>query len=685
MWIKGNYRRIFMDMHLDDWNSEFLSKLDPPKLVAMMKDAGVQQLVVKSRPHTGLAHFPTKIGRMHKGLHGRDYVGEMIDLCHKNNIAVMAYFSQVFDNWAYENHPDWRSVNGEGKTSREYEDYYSISMFRKGRYGIVCPNNEDYRAHCKACLTELTTNYQFESIFLDMPFWPEPCYCPSCRKKYHDATGKDLPRTVNWADPETRHWQALREEWMAEFAALNTSHVKAVRPEVTIEHNMAVVTAPWQFGTTDLVAEQCDYVGGDLYGGYLEQTFICKYYRSLTKALPFVYITSRCDPDLSYHTTTKSEEELLLHAVTALVHDGAFSICDGMNPVGTMCGNVYSGVIKNVFAKTAPYEKYVGGELRTNVAIWFSSRSKYDLSEEGNPVCPDTYLDRQKKEFIQNPLRMAQILREENIPFNVIPGKKLNKTEDDLLVIPNVVNIRDEELKDIEGFLKAGGNIYISGHLGHPRLLELLEAESAGRTDHNVTYMRPTAAGKRFFPDFDDVSPLAVQSKMELLKLRGDYELLATIVLPYTMTGKREFSAIHSNPPGIATDWPAAIIKKTGGGKIFWAASPIESSKPYLARKAVGRIVRELCGKMHFSSNAPSFVEILNWVKDGRVYFAAINQQEASPMASMSGIEISVPYKISKAKLLERNDSLTVRHTAAGSVICLPQLDIFHFLEAEKE
>ena len=100
----------------------------------------------------------------------------------------MAYFSQIFDNWAYENHPDWRAVNGEGKTSREYEDYYSITMFRKGRYGIVCPNNEDYRAYCKACLTELTTNYQFESIFLDMPFWPEPCYCPSCRKKYFDAT-----------------------------------------------------------------------------------------------------------------------------------------------------------------------------------------------------------------------------------------------------------------------------------------------------------------------------------------------------------------------------------------------------------------------------------------------------------------------------------------------------------------
>ena len=28
MWIKGNYRRNLMDMHIDDWNPEFLSKIN---------------------------------------------------------------------------------------------------------------------------------------------------------------------------------------------------------------------------------------------------------------------------------------------------------------------------------------------------------------------------------------------------------------------------------------------------------------------------------------------------------------------------------------------------------------------------------------------------------------------------------------------------------------------------------
>lgn len=42
MWIKGNYRRNLMDMHIDDWNPEFLSKINVKEYVEALKDAGVQ-------------------------------------------------------------------------------------------------------------------------------------------------------------------------------------------------------------------------------------------------------------------------------------------------------------------------------------------------------------------------------------------------------------------------------------------------------------------------------------------------------------------------------------------------------------------------------------------------------------------------------------------------------------------
>ena len=39
MWIEGNYRRNLMDMHIDDWNEEFLSKIDVDEYVDALKDA----------------------------------------------------------------------------------------------------------------------------------------------------------------------------------------------------------------------------------------------------------------------------------------------------------------------------------------------------------------------------------------------------------------------------------------------------------------------------------------------------------------------------------------------------------------------------------------------------------------------------------------------------------------------
>ncbi|MDE6318628.1 MAG: family 10 glycosylhydrolase, partial [Lachnospiraceae bacterium] len=317
MWIEGNYRRNLMDMHIDDWNPAFLSRLNVDEYVDALKDAGIQAAMVKARPHTGLAYYPTRIGRMHKGLNGFDFFGTMVKKCHENGIAVVAYFSQIFDNWAYENHPDWRLVTADGRGMQEYR---GTSDFKSGRYGIMCPNNEEYRNYVASCLTEMNEMYDFEGMFLDMTFFPEVCYCASCKKKYKEETGKEIPRTIDWNSQDWFAYVYKRDEWMAEYAKFATACVKKSKPDVTIEHQFSRITGPWVDGSSELLLDAIDCTSGDYYGGFLQQTFINKYYKNVSPYLPFVYHTSRCDPALEYHTTTKTEEELLLHIITALVH-----------------------------------------------------------------------------------------------------------------------------------------------------------------------------------------------------------------------------------------------------------------------------------------------------------------------------------------------------------------------------
>lgn len=678
MWIEGNYRRNLMDMHIDDWNPEFLSRLNVDEYVEALKDAGIQAAMVKGRPHTGLAYYPTRVGRMHKGLKGFDFLGTMVQKCHENGIAVVAYFTQIFDNWAYENHPEWRLVTSDGMGMRELHEKKDM---KTGRYGIVCPNNEGYRAYVKACLTEMNELYDFEGMFLDMTFFPEVCYCPSCRKRYKDETGKELPRKIDWKDPDWLEYAYKRDEWIADYAKFATDCVKKIKPHVTIEHQLSNIAGSWIVADSELLLDAIDCASGDYYGGFLQQTFINKYYKNISPNLPFVYHTSRCDPELAYHTTTKTEEEMLLHVITSLVHNGAFLLVDAINPDGSIVPEVYHGLMKRVYGVTRQYEKYVGGETYRDAAVWFATHAKFDPNETNIDVMEKTF---SPAYYMKSPVAASSVLREYNVPFEVIGTKNIKDEKAKVMILSHVANIRDEEMDEIEAYLAKGGNLLVSGPVGNERLQKLIGIKITGRTEHDFTYMSPTEAGADFFEGFSRLAPLTIDGHQMEAEITDERNLtvLATKTLPYTMTGCCEFSAIHSNPPGIYTEAPCAVLKETGEGKIIWTAAPVEMSRPYMSRKVFFRMVDFLRGEASFTSNAPKFVEVLAWKKDEEDYFAVINQQEESPIAPMYDITIEVKGKADKkAYLLPENTELKTEITGEDSLkIYLPKLEIFHIL-----
>lgn len=674
MWIDGNYRRNLMDMHIDDWNEEFLSKLDPAAYVEALADAGVQAAMVKAKPHTGLCYWPSSIGRMHRGLKDRDFIGDMIRLCHEKGIAVIVYFSQIFDNWAYDNHPDWRVVAPDGKNFREYR---GMGDFRSGRYGIVCPNNPGYRAYVRTNLQELCSRYQFEGMFLDMTFWTEVCTCACCRKRYMEETGRELPRTIDWQDEAWKNFIYRRSVWMADFAEQSTLAIHEINPEITVEHQFSMITSNWVHGSTELLAPHSTYLGGDYYGGYLQQTFINKYYRSVSPRLPFVYHTGRCDPELSYHTTTKTPEQIALHAMTALVHNGAFLLVDAINPDGTFVPEVYHDLMKGVYADTRRYEPYVGGELLSDAAIWFASHAKYDPDETGISLMEKSWGN---TIYMEAPIRMASIMREENIPFSVIGTRNIASYTGKAIALCHIAGIREEEMDALEAYVARGGSLYVSGPVGNPRLEKLLGIHVTGKTEHTFTYMDP-AKGNAELAGFTVQAPLTVDRRQYIAELTADdVEVLATLTLPYTPTGTDQFAAIHSNPPGIHTGRPALTCRKVGSSTLIWSAAPIEVSQPYMTRRTVGRLLRRAIGSPSFTSDAPKFVEVLHWCKGDREFFAALNQQEESPVVPMHDITITVPGCVQAVLLPDKTPLVTRTHDNMTDIL-LPVVHLYAVLE----
>jgi hypothetical protein len=696
-WFQRSYRRNLVDMHIDDWDDSFLSKLDPVTYVEMLKTANVQSTMVYANSHIGYCFWPTKNGQMHQGLRGRDFLGEVIGLCHKEGIDVVVYYTLVFDNWAYDHDPSWRILYDGGIASRDTPVL--------GRYGTVCPNNPGYRAWTEAQVADLCTSYEFEGIYFDMTFWPGVCYCAACKQRYADEVGGDMPMTINWNDPQWVAFQKKREEWLCEFAAFATEIARKHRPGIAVQHNCSTLTAPWLFAATLGLRDHNDFIGGDLYGGFGEQSFICKLYHSISLNQPFEYQTSRCYPSLRDHTTVKSKEMLEVHNYLTLAHGGAFFFIDAIDPVGTLNRRIYE-TMGEIFAQSQHYEPYLGGELCQDVAVYFSLDSKMDFADN------DKYANTVPTAVphLDAALGASRTLRENHIPFGVISGNNLKDTSAyQVIVLPNVLVISEEEAQALRRFVEGGGGLYASGQTDLAHLSDIFGVSIEGVAAETVTYITPTSRGRDLLAGVDPNLPLSIfapsttpgGSIFEPLPASGrqvkarasnEDEVMATLTLPYTDSAdSKKIASIHSNPPGIATDYASVVYRSFGKGNVIWVAAPLEAAVQQPHKDAFANMIRTLASApSSFEADAPAAVEVTLFHQPDRKHYLVnvVNEQELLPPIPVFNIRIRVRMggrRATRATLLPAESPLPFDVKGDYMEVMVPRLDIFQMLLLEYE
>jgi len=138
-WYKKSFRRGLIDMHIEDWNDEFLSQFEPENFLQYIKTANMDAIMLQMQTHVGLCYFPTKTGVMHKAFVGKeDQMKRLVRMCQENGIAVVGYYSLGFNNRTEELHPEWGI--------KEYTEEKESQFVRKERrYGWCCFNNPEYR------------------------------------------------------------------------------------------------------------------------------------------------------------------------------------------------------------------------------------------------------------------------------------------------------------------------------------------------------------------------------------------------------------------------------------------------------------------------------------------------------------------------------------------------------------
>ena len=606
-WYTNRFRRHLCDMHIDDWDDAFLSRFSPEEYLENLKLARINAAMLYFQAHTGLCYYPTQTGRMHRAFEKEPgKMRRLVDLCHEANISVVGYYSLIYNTYEHDRRPEWRMVQKNGRSRRENEHT---------RYGLCCPNHPEYRAFVFAQIAEMLAYFPVEGMFFDMPFWGHVCYCPHCRGRWAREVGGEMP-----LGPDDVRWETVIERlhaWMGEFSQAVAEHTRALAPGVSVELNFAGAVAHDAVGVPgDQVNEACDYTGGDLYGGLYEQSFTCKYYLSASKNPPFEYMRGRFEPNLQKHTTVKPRQELETAALLTSAHHGATLMIDAIDPIGTMDKRVYR-LLGEVFDKSTPYEPYLlEGELAADAAVLYHLPSK-------------AFRRGQNFGHHESAVQAVRTLAQAHVPVAVASYRQMERLgQYPLLVASLLHSLTDAELRSLTDYVFQGGLLYFSGAEEPALLRALLGAENAGFTPHTVTYLAPLPGREALFDGFNQAYPLHFDAQAPCLTgLAPDAEVWARVKLPYTTQNNERFASIHSNPPGVDTEYPAVVFRRLGKGAVLWCAQPLEKEAgPSYARSLLA-LLSALGLKRSLRTDASRIVELVTFRDREGLKISAVRMQ----------------------------------------------------------
>ncbi|MDW7658143.1 MAG: beta-galactosidase trimerization domain-containing protein [Bacillota bacterium] len=654
-WFKHSYWRNLVDMHIPDWNPDFMAHFSPEQYAANMLTAEVDASELYTGNCLGICFWPTKAGHMHAGLKGRDIVGSTLQLLQNENMFTLAYFN-IWSRWAFDTHPDWRLLRINGTNTTQ------LPGGKKSRFGQCCLNSPGYRAYLKAQMEDLANQYDFDGAWIDMLGWfGTVCCCPDCRRRYYDETGREIPETINWFDPDWVLFQRKREAWLADLAHLISSILRTLKPDISITFNCAAWQRGWTDGNTQSFFNESDYLAGDFYGNSLMYSTICKFLNNASQNRPIEFMTSRC-VSLRDHTTTKTSEELEFSAYGSFAHNGAFVFIDAINPDGTMNDKLYADMgalhrkLKKFQIELAPdavllrdvsylfnFESFINPKAN-GISIRDMAEGKYAETISGSP--------RAKM------MNISKLMIADHLAFDLTCLKQLDEAaqESQLIVVPNQYVMLEEELTKLQDFVSQGGSLLITGQSGQVdregnRLSDFAHAAMSGvhllgETAEDVTYLRPMPGFEALFTGYDEKYPMSVDRPAALVRIDEDVQVIARLTLPWSHSQEiHHFGSAISNPPGIDTDYPALTLHPYGSGQVMYLSVPLEEIEFEAQQQIFTGLMRYLIKKpVLIQTNAPSWLELLVYAdKERNSYLIyALKIMETYYEGSVQNVEISV-------------------------------------------
>ena len=605
--------------------------LDPVRLVRQLEEYSANALLFGMGGI--VAHYPTKVEFHYASPHmpaGRDTFGEVLREAHARKIRVIGRFDLSKTQKAvYDAHPEWffRKANGEPVI---YNGLYS-----------TCINGGYYREHAIRILTEALERYDVDGLFFNMFGNPAAdysgvpignCTCESCKKRFREMYGRDLP---TGRDPV---YGEFLEKSRLEVATRIGALIHAKRPNaafwtyiqglvdgITSESNTAV-NRPlplWPYSASDNVNRarnsQPDKMAFNLGIGFV---------------------------DIPYRFVTVPPAEVQLRHYQNMAHGAGPAFV----AVGTLDQEDRSGLLatKPVFDWHKRHaDLYVGQESAARVLLLGGRQGSY-------------------RGFFR-------LLSEQHIPFAVSDNfswLQERPRQFDLVISSQGLPA------ELEDYLRQGGRVLAAGAIA-PQL----EVGKVVRrwTNTRSAYLR--IHDRALFPSLQDTNLLFLDG--EYLEFEPPAKPLLTLIPP----------SMFGPPEKVHVDWtettkPGVLLREYGKGKVVYI--PWDVGGLYYRHSSPGHaglvtdLIDHLLPSRQVKTNAHPLVEITVMSQPQRkrtlvhlVNLSGHSETAYFPPIEMRDIQIGVQGDFRRARAATLNRELPLASTGGYRQFVLPSLGTY--------
>lgn len=612
-WVRNLYTTLAYDCHIPDTLPEFLSELDPESTAQTLEDSHVSMLQLCAKSHWGLSLYPTKVGKQHANLMGRDYFGEVLEALNRRGIRCLAYMSDFWDNHAGQQHPEWRLLSlkeSQGEIASPEPDWITL-----------CPMS-GYRRYFLDQIAEVVRNYDIDGVMVDMAGFFGYCYCDSCKQKYRTDTGEEIPEHQNWQDPSWRRYIRWRYQETELIMKERRDLIRSIKPEITYAHNYHGNFHHYQIlsHNTATAHRYSDYLTTETspwsaYFGMYGPSQQAKFARDCADGKAYDVVGSR---NVTGHDfTEKTDIELGFDIYSAVANNCPYMIIESVDWNGLPIQKDFKAIGK-AFSRVNTIEDWLTGSEPSRYAGIMISRQSIDFYVDSDPHRIATEANAAYKTCIEKHLPVGYLFDEH------LDDEHLAQFP--VVILPDCASLSLAQCESLRRYVRGGGGLVAVGQSslfdedGKARedfaLADVFGCSARGNASNALTwlgevkdsYSEPLLEGSKIlFKETPCYVPITANPGTETaaVRIRPPFEYPHGIV-----------HSSHSEMPFVETDEPLVVIHPYGKGMCVYFAVRIggayikygyDKARELLAGAV--RIAAQKAPEIHVK--APMAVEVL--------------------------------------------------------------------------